>query len=184
MKEIKKHPLKWLATYPGDYVDLRYNGTADEKAAVLDEMVDMIIKMIEPKFPENIITLARSHAMWDKKLTEKTERSREGKIKFKEQRERIKELETTLGIGKDGTPALPLDAPKKGEYPSLEEALAFAATIGAEHAEEWYYVSSNNGWRDKYGKEIRNWQAAMRGFERKYDPDFTPKTEQQQENEQ
>ncbi|MCL1955811.1 MAG: hypothetical protein FWF63_00680 [Fibromonadales bacterium] len=78
------------------------------------------------------------------------------------------------------------EAAKSKERPTLEEALAYAAENGLEHAEEWYNVSVARGWRDMKGKYIRSWQAALRGFSNKFNQNLytQPETAQQQENEE
>jgi len=180
MKEIVKHPLRWLCVQPGDYADIRYKGTVEEKAAMLDDFVDMFLKNQEPKILENKIILARSHAFWDNRVTAKAKKSQQGKEIFQKQKAELKELKATLGIST--TPTI-FDNVKTAEKPTREEAIRFAESIGATLANEWYDWSISNNWCDKYNKPIRNWKRAFRAYEETHNPDFKmPETAQQQED--
>lgn len=168
MKEPKKHPLKWLAVYPGDYVDLRYNGTAEMKAAVLDEMVDMIVKMEEPKFAENMIALARSHEMYDGFMS----RLLEGEA-TRGARKTVKEMKRAMGQD--------LFTVAEREMPTLEQAEEFGRSMNAEYAKEWHEWASRNNWVDRHGKRIRDWKSAFIKWEiirnKNYKPPETAKEE-------
>jgi len=181
MKEIIKHPFRWIAVHPGDYADLRYNGTAEEKVAAFDEMVDMTIKLIEPKFPQNIIVLARSHAMWNEKVNRNKEFAKKKREDVKEIKEENKKLRAITG---QSEPPNLFNAPT-GERPTREEVLRFAESIGAICANAWYDWTINNNWCDGSNQPIRNWKAAFRSYEKTHNPDFNPpETAQQQEDAQ
>lgn len=74
-------------------------------------------------------------------------------------------------MGEGASPA-PLAKPKSGivrfEKPSLERCKAFASEIGLSdnEAEKYWNYYESNGW--KAGKNpMRDWQAAMRGWQKR-----------------
>ncbi|MDR2593908.1 MAG: hypothetical protein LBC87_03975 [Fibromonadaceae bacterium] len=182
MKEITKHPMRWLALNPGDWADVYYRGTIEEKAAVLDDIVETLLKNQEPKILHNKIIVARSHDYYNDLISKRKKRSEQGAEIFKKQKTELNKLKETLGIAP--APSL-FDDVKPREQPSREEALQFAESIGATFGNEWYDWCVENNWIDKSNRPINNWKRALRAYEEKMNPDFTPpETAQQQENEQ
>jgi len=182
MTELVKHPMRWLCVHPGDYADVRYKGTIEEKAAVLDDFVDMFLKNQEPQILYNKIILARSHAFWDNKVTARKNLSKKGAEIFQKQNAELKELKAKLGSSEKPTT---LFDTANLERPTREQAIQFAETIGATLANEWFDWSVGNNWCDKGNRPIRNWKRALRAYEETNNPDFKPpETAQQEENEQ
>ncbi|MCL1955750.1 MAG: hypothetical protein FWF63_00375 [Fibromonadales bacterium] len=184
MNEINKHPMRWMCVDPGDWADIYYKGTIQEKASMLDDFVEMLLKNKEPQILENKIILAKSHSYWDKRVTEKKEYAKKRKAMFQELKAENKELKSTSGISEKQQTLF--DDVKNAERPTREEAISFAESIGATLANDWYDWSENNNWCDKYQKPIRNWKRAFVAYEKTNNPDFNPpqETAQQQENEQ
>jgi len=177
MKEITKHPVKWLALYPGEYAELIYSKPFDELGRILFDMIEMCLKDKEPEYPINDRTMARSHVMWDAYVTKGKRISNIGKDKYQKQKDKIKELETSIGIGTE-------EVKGKKARPTLEEVKAYFAEFGLEHAEECYNITVANDWHDQNGQPIRNWKAALKALDRNFNPELynTPETAQQQED--
>ncbi|MDR2582333.1 MAG: hypothetical protein LBC75_02505 [Fibromonadaceae bacterium] len=183
MKEVVKHPMRWLALNPGDWADVYYRGTIEEKAAVLDDIVETLLKNQEPKILYNKIIVARSHDYYNDLIARRKKRSEQGSEIYKKQNKELKELKETLGISK--APSL-FDDVKTAEQPTREQALQFAESIGAILANDWYDWCVENNWHDKSQKPINNWKRALRAYEERKNPDFKPppETAQQQEDNQ
>jgi len=181
MTEITKHPMRWMCVDPGDWADIYYKGTIEEKANMLDDFVEMLLRNRDPKILENKIILARSHDFWNKKVTERKNRSQKGSEIFKKQNAELKELKLKFGISEKPTT---LFDTANLERPTREQAIQFAETIGATLANEWFDWSVGNNWCDKDNKPIRNWKRALRAYEERNNPDFKPPETAQQEEEQ
>jgi len=176
MREIQKHNLKWLCVEHGEYAELRYTKSREELGDIFIDMLDMGLKReYEPIYQINDRTLAHSHMMWDEYLRRGRRNSSEGRERYLKLK-----LENQALKGEGGAERKPdpeLFALEGNEYPTREEAAAYAARAGGRLGGEWHDWSVAHSWTDKSGDKIRNWKRACLSYERTHNPDFKQKEE-------
>jgi len=174
MKEIHKHPLKWLYFEHGEYAELIYTQTLEELGRILTDLVEMCLKKShEPAYPINDRTLAHSYAMWDEHVNKGRRNSAEGKAAYRKLKDENKALKGEGGG--EGKPEPEMFRLETNEYPTREEAAAYAASFGGKLGGEYHDWSTEHNWIDKNGKKIYNWKRACLAYENNHNPDFKQK---------
>jgi hypothetical protein len=171
MTEVTKHPLKWLAVFGGGYAELRYKGNVNEKAAVFDELIDIMLIEKVPACDVNKLNLARSHVLWSDYLAKKKKKEKDTAEARKQHWKKIKEDNAAIRDEYGGD----VFESEKYERPERGEVIEYGRKLGLELAEQWLDWTIAHDWKDTAGKSIRYWKLACKTYEKEHNPNFNPK---------